>query len=408
MEQLDPMPSPVRAATENTFENNPDRLSVGVLLSSGEKFGPYYGGALARWTFEVYSRLQDEMDIRVFGFPTPEIDRYPLAHQTSSAWRVSRLLERIPLARRYHETFWLRALYGRLRDLNVIHVHNRPQWISALRRMGYRGQLILHLHNNHLGHWTTEMLEALAPQVDAVAVCSRFLRETFARKSAALAAKTHVIFNGVNTEMFFPNEDLREPKTIFFVGRFHPEKGVLQLVRAFSRVLQRHPDAKLVIGGSTGFGTHAENSYVREVKALAESLVEAGGAQILFSGYIHHDRELPAWFQRASVFCSPSLFLEPFGLVNAEAMACATPVVGSNRGGIPEVLGTTGVVVDPENVEELAAALIAMLDQPERTAALGKAACERCRRMFDWRIIARQWSDLLNTCANGKRRATVA
>lgn len=402
------MPSTFDAAFETVTQSNSDKLSVGVLLSSGEKFSPYYGGALARWTFEVYSRLQDEMDIRVFGFPTPEADRYPLPHQTSAVWRVSRLAQKIPLARRYHETFWLRALYGRLRDVDVIHIHNRPQWAPALRRMGYRGKLILHLQNNHLGHWTSEMLDALAPQVDAVAVCSTFLRETFAGRSADLAVKTYLIFNGVDTETFFPSEDRREPKTIFFVGRFHPEKGVLQLVQAFSSVLERHPDAKLVIGGSTGFGTHEENPYVGEVKALAESLVQARGAQILFPGYIHHDRDLPGWFQRASVFCSPSLFLEPFGLVNAEAMACATPVVGSNRGGIPEVLGPAGVAVDPEKVDELAAALIAMLDRPERRAALGRAACERCRRMFDWKMIARQWSDLLNTCVKGKGRATVA
>jgi spore coat protein SA len=384
------------------------KLSVGVLLSSGEKFGPYYGGALARWTYEVYSRLSAELSVQVFGFPTPEKDRYHLTHQTSPAWRVSRFMEKIPIARRYHETFWLRALYGRLHGLDLIHIHNRPQWVAALRRMGYRGKLVLHLQNNHLGHWSGAMLDELAPWVDALAVCSTFLRETFAGRSAALSLKTHVVFNGVNTEMFLPREGLREPKTVFFVGRLHPEKGVLPLVQAFSSVLERHPDAKLVIAGTTGFGTHEETAYVREVKALADSLVRDKRAQISFPGYIHHDHDLPAWFQSATVFCSPSLFSEPFGLVNAEAMACATPVVGSNRGGIPEVLGPSGMVVNPENVEEFAAALIAMLDHPERRASLGKAAFERCQRMFDWKVVAGQWSDLLKTCVKGKEKATVA
>src|SRR4029077_6547719 len=139
-----------------------------------------------------------------------------------------------------------------------------PQWVGELRRLGYNGTIWLHLQNNHLGHWTAAKLEALAPQLDGVAVCSSFLRGTFAGRSPSLAAKTRIIFNGVNTQLFFPREDMREAKTIFFVGRFDEEKGVLQLVRPYARLLDRHPDAALVIGGTTGFGVHRETGYVRE------------------------------------------------------------------------------------------------------------------------------------------------
>ena len=157
----------------------------------------------------------------------------------------------------------------------------------------------------------------------------------FALKCPALAAKTQVVFNGVNCELFFPREEARERKTILLVGRLDAEKGVLQLIQAYARILQAHPDAKLVIGGTTGFGIHQETAYVRRVRELANSVAQTSKAKILFTGYIHHDRDLPSWFQKATIFASPSLFQEPFGLVNAEAMACATPVVGSNRGGIP-------------------------------------------------------------------------
>jgi glycosyltransferase involved in cell wall biosynthesis len=104
---------------------------------------------------------------------------------------------------------------------------------------------------------------------------------------------------------------------------------------------------------------------------------------------------LPSWFQRATIFTSPSLFQEPFGLVNAEAMACATPVVGANRGGIPEVLGSTGRLVDPEDTENFAAALSDLLAEPGRCCQLGRAAHQRCQQMFDWKIIADQWAILL-------------
>jgi spore coat protein SA len=368
---------------------------VGVLLSGREPFSPFYGGALARWTYEVYSRLRDRVEVTVFGYPTSAEQLYSLSHSTSGVWRACNLISTIPGLRRWDEPLWLRGLIKRLRHLDVVHIHNRPQWARELRRMGYKGAICLHLQNNHLGHWTAAQLQALAPQLEGVAVCSAFLRGTFADRSLSLGAKTKVIFNGVNTQLFYPREEIREAKTIFFVGRFDEEKGVLQLVRAYARLLDSHPDAALVIGGTTGFGTHRETDYVRKVRDLARSLVRNQNARIHFPGYIHHDRDLPAWFQRATVFACPSLFQEPFGLVNAEAMACGTPVVGSTRGGIPEVLGETGILVNPDEVEEFANALSSLLEKADYRASLGLAASLRCRKMFDWDIIAQCWVSFL-------------
>ena len=375
------------------------KLTVAVLLSSREKFGPYYGGACARWTYEVYSRLGSAFDVTVFGYPTVAEDVYPLPHATSSSWKLCNLISRLPGARRYEETLWLRALFARLCAYDVTHIHNRPQWVRVLRGFGYEGMIVLHLHNDHLGHWTASMLDDLAPSLQAVAVCSDYLRSTFAAKSPALAAKTKVILNGVNTSLFFPREELRQPKTIFFAGRFDPEKGILQLVEAFSRVLKVHPDAKLVISGSTAFGVHTLTPYVREVETLAASIVKHNPGSVQFTGYLHHDRDLPAWFQRATLLASPSIFQEPFGLVNAEAMACATPVVGSKRGGIPEVLGDTGVLVDPEDIGGFADAISMLLGNREYTVKLGRAAYQRCREMFDWQIVAQRWNTLLHSPA---------
>jgi len=378
-------------------------ISVGILLSGREKFGPYYGGALARWTYEVYSRLPGEVRATVFGFPTDPSDLYSLPHQTSRVSQVCKLVGRVPGLRRHEDWLWLGALMPKLRDYDVLHVHNRPQWVRLLRRLGYRGRILLHLQNNHLGHWNGASLDQLAPHVDTVVVCSNYLRDTFAPNSIALASKTRVTFNGVNTRMFFPREELRQPKMILFTGRFSEDKGVRELVKAFSLVLKTHPDAKLIIAGTPLFGIDSETPYVREVLGLAHSTGRGTQGRIEFAGYVHHDKELPSCFQRASIFTSPSIFQEPFGLVNAEAMACATPVVGSNRGGIPEVLGDTGLLVNPEDIEAYAAALCRMLAKPDYRAQLGKAAYERCLRMFDWRVIAAEWTGVLQGLVAGAR-----
>ena len=370
-------------------------LKVGVLLSSREQFSPYYGGALARWTYEVYRRLRDQLDVTVFGYPTAANQLYPLPHRTSSVWHICNLIARIPGARRWEEPLWLRTFSPSLRQLDVIHIHNRPQAVGELRDLGYQGTLWLHLQNNHLGHWTAPMLDTLAPKLDGLAVCSTFLRDTYASRSPSLAAKTKVIFNGVNTQLFYPTEEAREPKTIFFVGRFDQEKGVLQLVQAFAQLLPRHPDTKLIIGGATGFGVHQETPYVRQVRELAHSLQKSKNANISFPGYIHHDNDLPSYFQKATIFACPSLFQEPFGLVNAEAMACGTPVVGSNRGGIPEVLSNAGIVINPDNIDEFSAALSRLLDNPSLRKQLAAASLARSREVFDWTAIARTWLETL-------------
>jgi spore coat protein SA len=373
-----------------------ERRSVAVLLSGREKFSSFFGGAVARWSYEVYSRLTDRVAVKVFGFPTGENDLYPLPHDTSGVWRACELMARVPIARRYEENLWLRALIRRLRRFDIVHIHNRPQWVGALRGMGFAGAIVLHLHNDHLGHWSAAMLDDLAPRLDAVAVCSEYLRSTFASKSAALNAKTRVVQNGANLQLFYPREEVREAKTILFVGRFDPEKGVLQLLRAYEMVLNEHPDAKLVIGGTTGFGSHHETPYVRQVRELAESLAKRKHAQIQFAGYVDHDRDLPLRFQRATVFACPSLFQEPFGLVNVEAMACATTVVGANRGGIPEVVGNAGRLVNPENVQEFSAVISELLAKPEYCRKLGLVGYERCVKMFDWRVTAEAWMTLLD------------
>jgi glycosyltransferase involved in cell wall biosynthesis len=372
------------------------KFSVAVLLSGGAQFSPYYGGALARWTYEVYSRLQGQIDTTVFGVPTRPQDLYPLAHESTAWSRACSMMARVPLLRRYEDFVWLRSLMPRLTTFDVVHVHNRPQWAHLLRQLGYRGCVVIHIQNDHLGHWTKPMLDSLAPALDSLVVCSTYLHNQFVGNSAALDAKTRVVFNGVNRELFHPHEEVREPKTIFFVGSLIPAKGPLHLVRAYSRVLEDQRDAKLIIGGSFTFGVDKETPYIREIRREAESIRQKHGVEIQFPGYIHHDRDLPSFFQKAALFSSPSIFQEPFGLVNCEAMACATPVVGSNRGGIPEVLADTGQLIDPENEAQYASTLSALLSDAGERARLGRATYERCRRMFDWSVIADSFMPLLD------------
>jgi starch synthase len=97
----------------------------------------------------------------------------------------------------------------------------------------------------------------------------------------------------------------------------------------------------------------------------------------------------------ATVFACPSVY-EPLGIVNLEAMACETAVVGSRTGGIPEVVadGQTGLLVPPDDPVALARALNVLLADPDLAAAMGQAGRKRTVTEFGWTAIAAQTADL--------------
>jgi glycosyltransferase involved in cell wall biosynthesis len=108
---------------------------------------------------------------------------------------------------------------------------------------------------------------------------------------------------------------------------------------------------------------------------------------VQFAGYVP-DADLPELYAAARVFAYPSLY-EGFGIPPLEAMACGTPVVGSNRGALPEVLGDAALLVDPYDVEALADALHAARDDQ---GALRRRGLEHAAR-YRWDVAAEQtWS----------------
>jgi len=105
------------------------------------------------------------------------------------------------------------------------------------------------------------------------------------------------------------------------------------------------------------------------------------------------------------VFACPSLY-EPLGIVNLEAMACETAVVASRVGGIPEVVadGETGVLVPPDDPAALAEALNALVRDPGRAAAMGRAGRERAVTEFSWEAVAAQTVALYAELAHSQKR----
>lgn len=169
-----------------------------------------------------------------------------------------------------------------------------------------------------------------------------------------------------------------EDRVLTYVGGFNRHKNVIRLIEAMPAILAACPAARLVIVGRTTGDRFWDN--VEELKAGAAEDVRASD-RISFAGEIS-DAEMAELLGLSEALVFPSLW-EGFGLPAVEAMHCGTPVLASDRGSLPEVVGGAGLLFDPERTEDLAEATIRLLTEPGLRDRLARAALERSAR-FAW------------------------
>ncbi|MEA2172245.1 MAG: alpha-maltose-phosphate synthase [Solirubrobacteraceae bacterium] len=202
--------------------------------------------------------------------------------------------------------------------------------------------------------------------------------------------RVEVIYNGIDADEYRPSAATADPPTVVYVGRITRQKGLpvlLEAARAFD------PGVRLVLCAGSPDTTEIEAEVRDGVAALdnvewIEEMIPKAEVIDLLSA--------------ATVFVCPSVY-EPLGIVNLEAMACETAVVASAVGGIVEVVldGETGLLVPPSDPAALAEAVNALVRDPARAAAMGRAGRERAVAAFDWSAIARQTAAVYESVTAG-------
>ncbi|WP_216653743.1 glycosyltransferase family 4 protein [Nocardioides sp. zg-DK7169] len=191
-------------------------------------------------------------------------------------------------------------------------------------------------------------------------------------------ARMQVILLGVD-DGFVPPSKPRVPGRILAMASADaPMKGIATLLEAFAK-LRTERDLELVLVTKPRPGGRTEKLI--DKLAIADSVHFVSGVS---------DAELVELMGSAEIACVPSLY-EGFSLPTAELMACATPLIVSRAGAIPEVVGPDGECADlvtPGDVGELGAALAALLDDPERRERMGRAGRRRVEELFSWRAVA--------------------
>jgi len=290
-----------------------------------------------------------------------------------------------------HSHTWYANLAGHLAALlygvpHVVTMHSleplRP-WKAEQLGGGYA-----------LSSWCERVAAESAATV--VAVSDGMRADVLAAYPAIPPDRVRVIRNGID-----PGEYAPDPATdvlaqhgvnpgrpsVVFVGRITRQKGLPVLLKAAQ---QLDPAAQMVLCA----GQPDTADLADEVAGLVAGL-QATRSGVVWLPEMLPKREVIQLLTHATVFACPSLY-EPLGIVNLEAMACGTAVVGSDVGGIPEVVtdGETGLLVPPDDPGALASALNSLLADPGRAEAMGRRGRERAIAEFSWPAIAEQTAAL--------------
>jgi glycosyltransferase involved in cell wall biosynthesis len=230
----------------------------------------------------------------------------------------------------------------------------------------------------------TRMQARVVRRLDGVTTVSENSRQDIERHMGVPAAGIEVIPVGIDPDVFTPAPagTRREPDSIVVITSADvPLKGLVHLLEALAKLRTERP-VRLTVVGSARPGGPAESALDR--LGLRDA--------VRFTGPVP-EAELVRLLQTAAVAAIPSLY-EGFSLPAIEAMACATPLVTTDAGALPEVVGTkAGLRVRAGDVGELTAALELVLDSPSLGEQLGRAGRRRVLEAYTWRSTAQRTAD---------------
>lgn len=280
-----------------------------------------------------------------------------------------------------------------------------------------------HVHTPHsLGLWKKRQMETDYPELaesfdQEFNFAERIQHETLLYRSSALVVATtppqldmivedygvptervHMIPPGYDDNRFYPvsaasRQLIRrrlgfKGPTILALGRLATNKGYDLLIKAFSVVATRVPEATLHLAVGGEKMDRAERKLLAELKRLAHRL--SLHRRIRFSGYVK-DRDLPDYYRAADLFVLSSRY-EPFGMTAIEAMACGTPTVVTVHGGLIRAVsfGRHALFGDPFDKEDLGIMMTKPFKHPKLWNRLSRMGAHKARSLFTWTGIAQQ------------------
>jgi glycosyltransferase involved in cell wall biosynthesis len=233
--------------------------------------------------------------------------------------------------------------------------------------------------------------------VDAIVALAEAEADQLAERFGIPRDRFTVIPNGLDLDHYsVPERRVPERIELLAVGQLQEYKGHSFLLRALATAVRAGYDVHLTIVSHGG-------DRRDETLALCQELDLRD--RVSFEGPLSTP-ELVERYQRCDIFVQPSL-AECFPVTVLEAMACGTPVIATDVGGVAEEVDDAGIVVPSANTDALAAAISRLASDPDERRALGAKARVRVERRYDGRLVADQHLDLYEDLARRRRGVTL-
>lgn len=354
---------------------------------------PIKGGAIQIMIDGVSSILRKKHDLTVFSITDPKLPNR----------ERKRGIRYIRLPAKNYETNVATELARHTFD--VVHVFNRPKYVSKYKDAAPKSRFVLSLHNEMFAKKKITLKNGMKTinTVENIMTVSDYIGRTITKRFPKAKSKIKTVYSGCDLHDYIPiwsskaeairaklrrKYGLKNKKVILFVGRLSENKAPHNLVKAMEHILPKHKDAVLVITGGKWFSDDGMNGYVRYLYKLAKPL----GKKVIFTKYIPSNK-IAKHYLIGDVFACSSQWQEPLARVHYEAMGAGLPIVTTKRGGNGEIIThkENGMLVKKyKKPKAFAKAINFLLSNPKRAANMGKKGRIYVEEKFDFNHVAKR------------------
>ncbi len=233
-------------------------------------------------------------------------------------------------------------------------------------------------------HSFLKMQKKVVPRLNNIVTVSKVSRKDIARAFDIAHSRINVVHNGIDTATFKPLDSVaRKPFNIMATASADaPLKGLDYLIKAMALLVPKYPELGLVVLGKL----KEDGQTQKLIKKLGLT------SRLRFVSGIETE-EIVQLYAESSIVVVPSIY-EGFGLPAGEAMACGVPVISTDGGALPEVVGDSGVIVPTRNETAIADAIENLLEHPEYRNHLGRKGRSRIVERFSWQVAANDMAGL--------------
>lgn len=347
-------------------------MKIAVLTSGILPVPSVQGGAVENLIdfYLEYNETHKIHDITVYSIYDKKVDNHPAQASlvnhyhyvdTTSLW--ARIKRFIFLHTTYNNNnsfhnhyidFYFEQASKHIRNCyyDIIILENRPSYALKLRNIT-NAKLVYHLHNEKLTISTPSYQEIYDTASLIICVSDYISRSVKAINTHD--TKCITVHNGIDllafaSPAYIVRKDVGlsdDDFVVIYSGRINPEKGIMELTEAISRMTNYHNIKLLVIGNSFFGNVTIEDEFTKELRKKTERIKD----KIRFTGYIPY-KDVPAYLKLADIAVVPSMWDEAFGLTVIEAMAAGLPLITTRSGGIPEICENVALIVDRSQIIE--------------------------------------------------------